>query len=288
MGQLIVDGIIDPEKRVSEYVPELADSGFSDARVIEVLDMTTALKHNEEYTNPDSEVVRFLRAASYFEQPEGYDREKTIRSFLPNVQKEGEHHLAFSYRSINTEVLSWIVEKATALAGSQRTVSELVIDWIWSKLNTEHEAGVMLDSSGTPTWTGGFTATTRDMARVGQMVLNNGKVGNNQLISSKVFEFMRQRDRRLQFSRAGLEHSDPSKKGWSYANQFWWTHNEHGAFTGIGIYGQVLYIDPVADMVVAKNSSHTVPEGDWLEFDVFVALEALGQYIEESKLRSKL
>lgn len=277
--QLIYDKVINPTASIGEYIPDLKDSGFADASVTEILDMTTGLKYNEEYANPNSDVAIHLIAASYMDQPVDYSREKTIRTFLTTIKKEREHNQVFQYVSANTEVLSWLVENATQLTGCKKTVNELFVERIWSKLGTEQNAFIIKDSADDSSWAGGFTAITRDMARVGQMILNNGKIGEEQLISQEVFEFMRQRDMRPQFAVSGNVELYPAMKGWSYANQFWWTNNEHGAFTGIGINGQLLYIDPKAKMVVAKNSSHTNAVDQWLDWDAFFAIHALSKHL---------
>lgn len=277
VNKLIHDGVINPEMHVSEYIPELKDSAFGDARVIEVLDMTTATKFNEEYGNLDSDITKHWIAASYLTQPTDYNHPKTMRTFLTGIQKEGEHNQVLHYVSANSEVLSWVVEKATQFNGCKKTVNEFFVELIWSKIGAEHNACIIKDSAGDSSWAAGFTATTRDMARVGEMILNKGRVGDEQLISSKVFEDMCKRDLRVQFIACNLELTFPSLQGWSYTNQFWCTNNEHGAFTAIGIHGQLLYIDPRANLVVAKNSSHPEALDQWLDHDAFFGIHALAQ-----------
>jgi len=279
VAQLIQEEIINPNLCISNYIPELEGTAFADARVTDVLDMTTGIQFTEEYADPNSEMVRHFVAASFISEPPGYQGEKTIREFLKTLKKDGNHNETFHYVSANTEVLSWLVEKATELSGNKKTVSELFHELIWSKLGTEHDALMIKDRAGDATWCGGFTATTRDMTRIGQMILDNGKFENEQLISPQAFEFMRQRDTRQQFIASGSDKLWPAKKDWSYANQFWWTNNEHGAFTAIGISGQLLYIDPKTNMVLAKNSSHTDARGDWLKYDSFVAIHALSKHL---------
>jgi hypothetical protein len=276
-AELIVNGTIDPEKQIEKYIPELAGSAFADARVIEVLDMTAGIKYHEEYDSPEADVRKHLIAAGYLSPPPGYSAAKTLRTFLPTIKKGGEtHHRAFHYVSANTEVLSWLVEKATELKGEKKTVNQLFHEKIWSKIGTEQDAYILKDSVGKPSWCGGFTATTRDMARVGQMILNRGRGENGQLLSPQTFEFMESRDLRAQYA-LSLYGSLPSTKGWSYANQFWWSHNEHQAFTGVGIHGQLLYIDPKANMVIAKNSSHPLAEDAWIYLDAVFAIHALAK-----------
>ena len=44
--------------------------------------------------------------------------------------------------------------------------------------------------------------------------------------------------------------------GWSYHNFWWVSHDDHGAFTARGIHGQTIYVDPKAEMVIARFASH--------------------------------
>lgn len=96
---LIQEKIIDPDKKIKEYIPELKASAFGDARVVELLDMTTGVKFNEDYLDKDSEMAVHFIAGGYDRPPEGYKGPRTLRSFLPKVQKQGEHNAAFHYVS---------------------------------------------------------------------------------------------------------------------------------------------------------------------------------------------
>lgn len=288
VSHLIFKKILNPDALVSEYIPELKETAFGDAQVIDILDMTTGIHYNEEYTNPESEIRRQMISYSFLHQPDDYPFEKTARTFLKSLKKEGEHGKTFHYVSANTDILSWLVENATQMAGHMQTVNELVTELVWSKLGTESDAIIMKDSVNVPTWAGGLNATSRDMARFGLMILNQGKANNQRLFAPEVFEIMRQRDRRPHFERSSVPTTYHAMKGWSYANQFWWTENEHGAFSAIGIYGQVVYIDPKAKMVIVKNSSHPEPEDQWTDSETFIAMHAMGKHLLKHKIASSL
>lgn len=281
--KLIHEKIIDPEKLIGEYIPELKDSGFGDARVIEVLDMTTGLKFNEDYTDKHSEMSVHFISGGYNTPPEGYKGAETLRVFLPTIQKDGDHHSTFHYVSVNSEVLSWLVEKATEKAGKKRTVNELFEEDVWSKIGAEHDAFIIVDKAHDATWSGGLNVTIRDMARLGQMILNRGKVGNEQLLPTAVFDFMCNRDMRAHFLASGQEEKDKYKNGWSYANQFWWTNNEHKAFCARGIYGQIIYIDPKTKMVFALNSSHENASSQLIG-DAFTAFHAISKHFSNKNI----
>ena len=68
-------------------------------------------------------------------------------------------------------------------------------------------------------------------------------------------------------------------KGFSYKDQWWVTHNEHGAFAALGVYGQLLYIDPTANVVIVKQGSMDAAETDFANQNDFVAALAVAKFL---------
>ena len=108
-AMLVAQGRIDAGKRVDEYVPELKDSAFGGATVRQVLDMTTGLKYSEDYADPDAEVWAHARAGNPLPKPKGYGGPRSYYEFLQAVQPQGEHGKAFAYKTVNTDVLGWVI-----------------------------------------------------------------------------------------------------------------------------------------------------------------------------------
>lgn len=247
---LVHQGMIDPKAKVSNYVSELEGSAFGDATVREVMDMTTAIQYSEDYTDLQSEVVSHMIATNYRPIPNDYTGPELLYDFLPTLKKKGEHGNAFHYVSANTEVLAWLVKRATG-----KSVIEIFSDNIWSKLGTERDGYIITDRAGQASWGGGFVGTLRDMARFGQMMLQFGQVGDFQLVPSEVVEDIRNGSSREAFAKSDEGKPGEAMEGWSYRNQWWVSHNEHGAYTALGIYGQWIYVDPKAQMVIAIDLS---------------------------------
>ena len=79
MGEVLVArGELDESQRMDELIPELEDSGFGDATVRQVLEMTTALDYSEDYADPEAGVWQYAEAASPLPRPEGYDGPRGI------------------------------------------------------------------------------------------------------------------------------------------------------------------------------------------------------------------
>ncbi|MCB1885874.1 MAG: serine hydrolase [Geminicoccaceae bacterium] len=246
---LVAEGGLDENAPVRAVVPELVESAFGDATVRQVLEMTIGLRYSEDYADPDADVWRYAAAASPLPKPEGYDGPRGYFAFLKTVRPEGEHGRAFGYKMVNADALGWIIARATG-----RSVARLLSERIWSRIGAEREAYFTVDSVGTPFAGGGFSATLRDMARLGQMILDGKWVDGRQIVPAAAIARIRRGGDRAAFAKAGYD----LLKGWSYRGMWWVSHDDHGAFAARGVHGQTVYIDPAADMVIVRFASHPV------------------------------
>ncbi|MEZ0183893.1 serine hydrolase domain-containing protein [Flavobacterium oncorhynchi] len=246
---LAKEGLIDPEKMVSFYVPELKNSAFGDATVRQVMDMTTALQFSEDYADPNAEIWKFSAAGNPLPKPKDYDGPRTYYEYLPTVKKNGIHGDAFGYKTVNSDVLGWIIARVTG-----KSVAEVLSERIWKKNGAEQDGYFSVDAIGTPFAGGGFNLGLRDMARFGQLILNDGKVGQEQIIPKAAIDDIKKGGDKKAFEKAGYS----LLKGWSYRNMWWITNNDHGAFCARGVHGQVIYVDPKADMVIVRFASNPI------------------------------
>jgi len=243
---LIVEGALDEHATVSRYVPELKNSGFGDATVRQIMDMTTGIKFSEVYTDPKAEIWDFNRAGNLLPRPAGYHGPDSFYTSLPAIQKERAHDDRFAYKTPNTNVLAWIMHRATG-----KPLGELLSERFWSKLGMEQDAYFNVDAIGVEYAGGGLNLTLRDMARFGEMIRLGGKFNGQQIVPKSVIADIRRGGSRDHFAQAGYK----TLPGWSYRDMWWVSHNEHGAFTARGIYGQGIYIDPTAEMVIVRFAS---------------------------------
>jgi CubicO group peptidase (beta-lactamase class C family) len=246
-AMLVAQGKLDPAAPVTKYVPELKSSAYGDATVRQVMDMTIGVKYSENYSDPKAEVFDYARAGGMVPQPPGYAGPKTFFDFLVTLQKEGEHNAAFAYKTSNAEVLAWIVKRASGLS-----LADLLSQEIWQKLGTENDAYFMVDSIGTESGGGGFNTTLRDLARFGEMIRNKGRYNGQQVIPAEAVTDIQKGGDKDKFAKAGYA----TLPGWSYRDMWWITNNADGAFMARGIYGQAIYIDPAAEMVIVRYASH--------------------------------
>lgn len=271
---LVAEGVLDENKPVAWYVPELKTSAFGDASVRQVMDMTTALKYSENYADPKAEVWDFTMAGNPLVKlikPQG---PIGFYEYLETVEKQGEHGRVFGYKTVNADALGWIIARATG-----RSVAQLLSERIWRQLGMEQDAYYQVDALGVPFAGGGFNAGLRDLARFGEMISNDGMWQGQQIIpAAAVLDIKKGGDKKA-FAR-----SEYTKlKGWSYRNMWWMLHNQNDAFAARGVHGQTIYIDPVAEMVIVRLASHPVAGNAANDPFSLPAYEAVAKYLMQQK-----
>ncbi len=246
-AMLAHSGALDPAAAVTHVLPELKETAYAGATVRQVMDMTIGVKYSETYADPDADIWHYARAGGMMPRPAGYEGAATLTAYLATLRHEGSHGQGFAYKTINTEVLAWIVKRITG-----QRLSTLTSELIWARLGAEHDAHYAVDSAGTEAGGGGLNTALRDLARFGEAMRLNGWFNGQQIVPEPVVADIRRGADPARFARA----SYTTLPGWSYRNMWWVTHNEHGAYTARGIHGQAIWIDPKAEMVIARYGSH--------------------------------
>lgn len=272
-AQLAHEGRIDAQALVTQYVPELQGSAWDDMTVRQVMDMTGAVRFREDYADPQSEIFAYSWASGMLPRPPGYAGPTNVYDFLKTLPKEGTHGEGFVYRTVHSEVLGWIVSRVTG-----RRWSDLMSENLWQKLGMQEDAYVMVDSTGTPLQGAGLNATARDLARVGEMLRLGGRFNGHQIFDQAVIDDIARGGDRAQFRFRGIQAARP---GYSYRNQWWVLHNADGAYEAAGIHGQFIHVNPAAQMVVVKLSSHPVAGAAFTHALTLRAWAALADAVRE-------
>ncbi len=267
---LVAEGKLDPVAPIGDLIPELARSGFADASLRQVMDMTTALDFSEEYTDPNSGIGAMSNALGLTPRAPGYAGPTDVYEFLPTIAKAGEHGERFTYRTCNTEVLGWLVAR-TAGQRLDRVLSER----IWQKLGAEQDADFLIDSTGMPFAGGGLNPALRDMARFGEMMRQNGTANGCPIVPAAALDSIRAGASKAAFAKAGYGFLPDA----SYRSQWWIMPGNHGAFSARGIHGQVLYVDPVAEVTIARFASHPVAANSALDPTSLPAYRAVAEHL---------
>lgn len=267
---LVVEGKLNPSLRVDYYLPELAGSGFGDATVREVMDMTTAIRYSEDYTDPNAEVWGFSAAGNAM-LPHPAGTPQGFHDYIPTIKKEGTHGEKFGYRTINTDVLGWIIER---VGGAP--LAEQLRERIWSRMGMEQDAYYQVDATGVAFAGGGLNAALRDLARFGEMMRRGGRWHHQQIVPREVID-----DIRFGGDKAPFAASDMASKlpGWNYRNMWWVSNNANGAYMARGVHGQAIYIDPAAEMVIVRVASHPLASNILIDSTSLPAYQAVADYL---------
>jgi CubicO group peptidase (beta-lactamase class C family) len=98
---------------------------------------------------------------------------------LALIEKDGPRQGRFHYVSPNTDLLGWIMERATG-----QRYADLVSDLLWKPMGAGRSAYITVDRFGAPRCAGGFCATARDLARLGLLIADGGRYAGKQIIPS--------------------------------------------------------------------------------------------------------
>lgn len=272
-GVLVGAGDLDPNRRITEYVPELASSGYAGATIRHILDMRSGIKFSENYLDPQSEVRQIEEAIGWSEtkpagQPTG------MYEFLTTLEAKSEHGGVYEYRSCETDVLGWVCEK---IAGE--SMQTLISRVLWSRIGAERDALIATDQYGVGMFDGGINTTLRDLARFGYLYSNRGVslTGEQVVPTSWVGDTLTgDADIRQAFADGPDDNRMP---GGMYHNQFWFPFPDSHAFLALGIHGQMIYMNPGANFVGVKLSSWGLPQDARKLFPTIRAFDALAKSV---------
>ena len=249
-GVLQADGCLDFGAQVAHYIPEVAGSAYALVTVQQLLDMQVGVAFDEDYLAEDGQMIAY-REATGWNPPSDPTAPGDLRSFLLTLQPSGEHGAPFRYTSPNTDLLGWVLERAAS-----QPLGTLFSNKIWQPLGAEFDAYVAVDRFGAPRPAGGICTTMRDLARVGLMMLEHGCSDGRPVVpASWVHETTTVGDRE-----AWTEGSfAPFLPAGQYHNKWYQFGDELGAFCGLGIHGQYLYVAPATATVIVRFGSQPLP-----------------------------
>ncbi len=248
---LIHDGTLDAQAPITRYVPELADSAWGDATVQQTLDMTTGVAYTENFVDPGSSIHAYLRSAGLVPAAPDYAGPRTVYEYLKTLKKQGEHGVAFRYKSVDTEVMAWVLRRA-----SGRTLADLASRRLWSQIGMEEDAFAWLDPIGTEVGSVGLSAGLRDLGRLGEVLRTGGRVAGRLVVPEAVIKELRFGGDPRKFA-AG---APSARAGYAYHNYWWIPNDRDQTFEAKGLNGQQLHVNPAAEVVIVKLSSHPVPD----------------------------
>lgn len=229
-GAAVKDGYIKSlDDKVSAYITDLKGSAYDDVTVEQLLTMTSGVKWNEDYADPNSDVAKFAK------QPVEEGVDITV-SYMRKLPREAPPGVKWDYKTGETNLIGVLVSSATG-----KTLSQYLSEKIWKPFGMEQDAIWMLGETGHEISGCCISASLEDYARFGQFILNGGVAGGQKVLPDGWL------------SKATVKQADTGAPGRGYGYQ-WWT-NDDGSFAAQGIFGQGIFIDPKRKLVIASNGN---------------------------------
>jgi CubicO group peptidase (beta-lactamase class C family) len=230
VGAAIQDGLISSlDAALTDYIPELAGSGYEGVTVRQLLTMQSGVRWNEDYEDPQSDVALFNLTAPV----DGLD---PIVVYMRGLAREFDPGIHWRYNTGETNLIGVLVANATG-----KPLAQYLSEKVWAPYGMQGEAEWMLNEGGSEIGGCCISARLRDYALFGQFVLDGGQADGQQIVPTDWFR------------KAGSKQADINRAGKGYGYQ-WWTYDD-GSFAARGIFGQGIFIDPARQLVIASNAN---------------------------------
>ncbi len=240
-------GQVDVTKPIEHYIPELIGSGWENVAIIDILDMASGIDCLEwvdgAYSNPENCFYQYDASFGLLKQTEKTAENpfEHIKALL-SAKSPGK---IFEYSSVNTFVLSCLIERVTGHSYAQNIESE-----IWKKIGAESDAYIV-QSNGTSYASGGISATLRDLARFGYMFLESGRSSENTIVSNDYFNKIQNGGRPHLITAFSADKYRLDNEVVHHNTYQWDMVMEDGDFFKDGFSGQGIFISPSRNLIIA-------------------------------------
>lgn len=256
-GVLVGQGVLDTAKPVLHYLPGVKGSAYADCSLQQLLDMQVALSFEESYLDTTGDYRRY-RNATGWNPVDQKNPGPDLEEFLYSLKKTGtDHGDVFAYKSPNSDLLGLLIERAAGMP-----YADLLSKLIWQPLGAASDGYVTVDRSFLARGAGGICVKVDDLARFGQLILDGGFANNRQIIPQSWIQDTSSAGSRSAWLKGDFVDLFPQG---GYRNQWYQAGDSAQSILAIGIHGQWLYINPAAEVVIAKMASQPVPLDDSLD-----------------------
>lgn len=243
LGLLLYEIGIDAERPVADFIPELESTAYAETTVRHLLDMRAGIVWDENYLATAGPILEYRKATGWNPLAPG-ETASDLKSFLKTLKETGPHGGPLHYVSPNSDLLGWVIERATG-----RRYAELMSELVWKKAGAERSAYITVDRLGAPRCAGGMCVTLRDLARVGQWLIEE---------KSNWLKELEIHGDAAAWSGGDLAQYYPGLP-MRYRSQWYVLDGAAALAFGMGIHGQNLFVDRANSIVIAKLSSQATP-----------------------------
>lgn len=233
VGAALKDGSIHSlDDPITRYIDGLRGSAYNGVTVRQLLSMTSGIRWNEDYTDPDSDVARM-----YARTPA--DGLGMTVSYVRSLPREAPAGTRWVYKTSETNLVGVLVSNATG-----RPLADYLSEKIWRAYGMERDAEWMVDDAGEEQGGCCLAMTMRDLGRFGQFILDGARINGQPIVSDTWLD-------------EATRNQVPAGANGNYGYQ-WWPRDD-GTVEGRGIYGQLLHIDRARRLVIVLNSATKEP-----------------------------
>jgi CubicO group peptidase (beta-lactamase class C family) len=253
VGALVDLDALNPEDQVTRWIPEIETSAYAGATLRDLLDMRVGILFDEDYLANSGRMTEYRKAQNGEPLAPG-DKPSDLRTFLASlVEKDGPHKGRFQYVSPNTDLMGWVIERATG-----KRYADLVSELLWRPMGAGRSAYITLDRLGAPRCAGGFCGTTRDLARLGLLIAEDGRYAGKQIIPSRwIDDVLSAGDAQAWNDGDFIKYFQ--RMPIHYRSKWYVLRGEAPMMFGVGVFGQNVFIDRKNQVVIAKFSSQALP-----------------------------
>ncbi len=228
LGAALKDGDIESlDDVLKKYIPEFKDYNYGEVTIRQLLTMTSGIAWNEDYEDPHSDV------AQMYQKP-CFNTESHILTYMKPLEFAHTPGTVWNYSTGETDLVGILIQKATG-----KSLSEYLSEKVWKPYGMENCAYWLADECSNLNMGGsGLSASLRDYARLGSLMLDKGKIGDENILSEEW----------LDNATSTLYQVNDRGDGYGY---LWWRF-KNGSYAAVGIFGQMLYIDPHKNLVIAQ------------------------------------
>jgi len=272
-GILAERGVLELDGPIAQYVPEVIGSGYDGATVRHLLDMRSGIAFSEAYLDPHAEIRVLEHLAGW--RPTNAGSAGSTYDYLARLPADRPHGGGFKYRSCETDMLGWVCER-----DSGTPMADLLSELIWQWIGMEHDAYITVDVTGAAIHDGGLCATARDVARFGQLLLDNGRAQSGaQVLPAWWTEDILAGAADAKDAFAHTSSFETGMPGGHYRHQVWVPFGGGRVLVALGIHGQMVYIDQATGTVGVKLSTWPLPQSPARFHDTLAAFGVISAHL---------
>ena len=252
LGAAIQDGFIGSvEDPITKYLPQLVGSSYENVSIKNLLQMSSGVDWDENYSDPESDVSI---AAGF--------NSTTLLNYLSKLPINSKPGKLFNYNTGETNLVGDLVRSAI-----NNNLSNYLEQKIWQPFGMESDGSWSLDINHLLELGGCcINATLRDYARIGLFAMHDGRLNDGTRVLPERW----------------MEESTAPSKGYKgYGYQWWLETGEPGSFSALGIFGQIIWINPTTETVIVMHSAWPFASNQELSIHQFMLTKAINEFLKK-------